>query len=572
MPPTFNSSDPKNQVTGGPAPGCVIFYPECRPALVAGAYKVQLQQKIQRTDGASIDADTPAGEADKKLPAAQSFPFEVTGPRFALGPDEVHSVYPPANAGGSFETRLPLIVLGRRTLPWERTISGTRPWMALLLFEEAEVTELPSATVGTILAPATKAKNPYLSPVALTAAEAAMPCLGVEVTLETFTAVAPYLEELPDLTHVRQVNTADKELLGQDEDGWFSVVIGNRLPRGGGTKYVACLVSLEGHVGHLPTDVFGAHNAQDMAYGGSPNPKTTKVQLVTLARWKFTCEGKGDFQSIMTALPGRGGVELLGAPPRQLSAAEARKSKLAHVIMSEFGHLQVGHTTREGETTVAWYRGPLVPLKVQYAPSGPYHTSDQARTIDPESGLENLGHAAAFEVGRLLALSDSEFALDLLRWRRGDYNLVHTSVDKKGYPPNPGSGMTWEEIARFDPMGPIVIQELLYDCSRTIVDRTSVLAQLGDPTGLAGVKGKMAGLNPVSVAQTFNLDITLVGKLLDNKVLDGNISLETIGVRELPTLQTSFDVLVGAQGLGELQHLGVARVGAINLKARGGFG
>lgn len=568
--PTYNSPESKNLTATGPKPGCVVFYPECRPALTAGAYKVQVQQTIQRTSGESIDK---GAAASKKLPGPQNFPIEVTGPRFALAPDAVHSVYPPANSGGSFMTRLPLIVLGRRTLPWERNLGGGAPWLALLLFEESEVRELTGAeaTVGTILAPATKLKNPYLSPVALTPDEAKQACLGVEVSLETFTAVAPYLTELKDLTHVRQVNTADKELLGQDEDGWFSVVIGNRLPRGGSTKYVACLVSLEGHVGHLPTTVFNAHFNQDLAYGGSPDPKTCKVQLVTLARWKFTCEGSGDFQSIMTALPARGGVELLGAPPRQLTAAEAAKNKLAHVIMSEFGHLQVAHTTREGESTVAWYRGPLVPLKVQYTPSGPYHTSDQARLIDPESGLENLGYAAAFEVGRLLALSDSEFALDLLRWRRGDYNVVQASIDKKGYPPNPGSDMRWEEIGRFDPMGPIVMEQLIYDCSRTIVDRSSVVNKLGDPTGLAAVKAKMPGLNPVSVAKTFNLQPALADQVLNGTILDASVTLEGLGVREIPSLQNSFDILATPQGIGDLQHLNVARGAAINIKARGGF-
>src|SRR5207237_508270 len=47
--------------------------------------------------------------------------FDVTAPRYALPPDQVLSTFPPASARGSFTSRLPQVVLRRRTLPWERS-------------------------------------------------------------------------------------------------------------------------------------------------------------------------------------------------------------------------------------------------------------------------------------------------------------------------------------------------------------------------------------------------------------------------------------------------------------------
>ena len=46
------------------------------------------------------------------------------------------------------------------------------------------------------------------------------------------------------LVHDRQVNVDDKELNAAGGNGWFSVVMSNRVPEEG-KKYVACLVSLE---------------------------------------------------------------------------------------------------------------------------------------------------------------------------------------------------------------------------------------------------------------------------------------------------------------------------------------
>lgn len=63
-------------------------------------------------------------------------------------------------------------------------------------------------------------------------------CRAIDILTDTFTKVTPRFEpgaatpvdELKYLTHCRQVNTGDKEITPTKDDGWFSVVIGNRFP------------------------------------------------------------------------------------------------------------------------------------------------------------------------------------------------------------------------------------------------------------------------------------------------------------------------------------------------------
>ena len=97
-------------MSNGPAPGHVIFYEHCATPLSAGAgYSLEVGQELD-------NVDTTAAE----LPPARKHEFEIAGPRFTINPSEIHAAYPPPNSQGPFESRLPMIVLQRRTLPWER--------------------------------------------------------------------------------------------------------------------------------------------------------------------------------------------------------------------------------------------------------------------------------------------------------------------------------------------------------------------------------------------------------------------------------------------------------------------
>ena len=101
--------------------------------------------------------------------------------------------------------------------------------------------------------------------------------------------------------------------------------------------------------------------------------------------------------------------------------------------MLDTGHIELDHTSREGESGSVWYRGPLIPR-----PGGRevpdangilplLFSSDQARRIGPD-GKENLSLAAAFEIGRMLALAEPSVVASLLLWRKDGLALAARKV------------------------------------------------------------------------------------------------------------------------------------------------
>jgi hypothetical protein len=75
---------------------------------------------------------------------------------------------------------------------------------------------------------------------------------------------------------------------------------------------------------------------------------------------------------------------------------------------------------RQGEKTVSWYRGPLVPLNHDKPKQiqDPVSCADELLRYDPNTGLFDVTYAAAWQLGRLLALQNQSFALALQRARK----------------------------------------------------------------------------------------------------------------------------------------------------------
>ena len=143
-----------------------------------------------------------------------------------------------------------------------------------------------------------------------------------------------------------------------------------------------------------------------------------------LAYWSFTTTEGSTFMTLMQGLDygllGTRGGERIN-PPADVTEPPPHPERPE---VMETGHIHLDHRTRRGDRTQAWYRGPLVPHPtLRDAPPDPdhpglplAHASDQLRRVVPEGG-EDLSYAAAFEIGRLLALSQLSIVSALLRFR-----------------------------------------------------------------------------------------------------------------------------------------------------------
>lgn len=439
-------------MTGTPQPGQMILYDCVEVPLVDGSYRLTVETAVENQDGAMGP------------PFSQERYFDVVGPRFTIPQAMIAAMVPPKNGHGNFESELPHIVLARRSLPWERKLdphgrlaqpplAEPVPWMALLVFEENEYKLLRNIPLQQAV-PADVFQR--------LGSPANVLCDAVEANAELVQSILPSLEELQLLAHVRQVNVGDRELNMAGGDGFYAVVVSNRLPTPS-AQCCAVLVSLEERsdlvqVDPPPTAVEDsstvnsqstvakpqARTAADPLFVGPEHdtaalldangfsltteltkpplhvfdefgfealwllhhPEPQKVRLVALASWQFTCEGKGTFFELMQNLD----VGIFGT---------AKPS--GHPAVTDTGHLRLTLQDRVGAPEDVWYRSPLVSSQLARDTLGPYHCADQARRVTPDTGAEDITYAAAFEVGRLLAVADARFAQAAMRWRRESY-------------------------------------------------------------------------------------------------------------------------------------------------------
>jgi hypothetical protein len=196
------------------------------------------------------------------------------------------------------------------------------------------------------------------------------------------------------------------------------VVLGNRFPETGtsGTmgKNTACVVSLEGFERHL--------------YGEPAARQAEKVRLAVLATWDFFCQGDATFKTVMKDLD----TGLLTLPASRVVQADPGAARQVEEAF-ELGYTALDHRIRNGEKTVSWYRGPLVPLKYQKLETYTHLPSaDAALRYDYQTGLLDASYAAAWQLGRLLALQNTHFAKSLFRYRNKERQKTKTSLREAG--------------------------------------------------------------------------------------------------------------------------------------------
>ncbi len=431
-----------------PADERVTFVQHQLPGLDSAVYRLSVEQHVlQSDDKTSVNT----------APVSRDWEFAVGGPRFSL-PDPagtISSLFPALNATGDFHTVLPHVVLSTAVLPWIR--SPQRPqsksddavavdadvpsWLAVLTLDSDDLAANPDltglepvqVTLGDLFPTAANpdSKLPagthsYFDGATDTDGLQPGEALGdavqvIDLPLALFAEIAPTIADLGLNSHVRQLSLqATPALLGAepptDPLGTYAIVIGNRLPQNVQTSH-AYLVSLEALAPFLPPS----------------GPTTGMLRLAVLSHWTFISQGDPlDFTTTVADLNQRSdpkgpdaAVTTLRIVRDDLPATPAGAAIGAALTR---GYAPLTHTVRTGETTASWFRGPLSPddspppadLPV------PYSCSDAALVFDPTTGLFDASLAAAWTVGRLIALQDKAFSTALYAWKRG---LGQTVVD-----------------------------------------------------------------------------------------------------------------------------------------------
>lgn len=364
-----------------------------KPPLLAGKYTLEVKVNLANVkDKAGKEIEYKDG----------SLSFTVSAPRFSLAASDIYSVYPLAASSGAYHSTFPHIVFTRKTLPWERVI-GTdaddqNPWLALLLLTDKEmsdngvvISEMPIAEITPSLVPNVISPNIKI--------EKWEEKLGfaeiMHLPLSLFKEIAPFpTTEMPFLAHTRQVDMLNKENAEINPKGWFSVVIGNRLPQKGYNNHVF-LISMEGHEKTLN------------------QPQAEKsVRLIVLNHWSFWAEGY-TFTDIVKQLSES--LDGFRIKSNDISSSTIKNEGIIKAL--EHGYTPINHQWRNGSKTVSWYRGPFVPADVTTAPKYVYTSADKALRFDSSTGMFDISYSSAWQLGRLLALQNPRFSTALSNWK-----------------------------------------------------------------------------------------------------------------------------------------------------------
>jgi hypothetical protein len=258
-------------------------------------------------------------------------------------------------------------------------------------------------------------------------------------------------------------------------------------------------------------------------------PGVPRCRFPVLASWEFSCEGSGDFESLMQNLD----VGLLGTLPAAEEVVEPATTVL------ETGHLEIDHRRRRGVSGRAWYRGPLTPREVARRPATvPFLAADQARRVATD-GLEDLSEAAAFEIGRLLALAAPRFVAALRAWVRDGFTVRKTRrrLRDAGFPQVTGS-----ELGLVHSLAGLNL------LTQLAADGAAVLGPQVPIVDLGSFADQARQVDPLPLSVGLGLDVEFVANVL----ADGPT---TAPLRDVPTAPVITDAETLGRNPALLSHL-----------------
>ncbi|MEM9928234.1 MAG: hypothetical protein AAF840_00310 [Bacteroidota bacterium] len=422
----------------------ITFLQHSLPALEAGEYQLELKQKVSFSD------------KDEYVKKATIL---VNGPRFSFPPELIVQAFPPAETTGDYTSIIPHIVLKSRTLPWERnvdtkevdsgaTVKDEPSWLALLVFDQTDhdfryqdkksgapfrvqqgtIEQLFNVDEDTLsyftAAKVEDAKVDLAKDLLYNLQASSDPCRFIDIPVGLFKEIAPTRKDLPWLSHNQKGLDKRGSLVSE-----HSVLMANRLAKEGSMTTVH-LVSLEGMGQYLPDDKGEAPAIAD---------KIKYVRLVSLHHWTFNPEPvQLKFSTHLKNLN-------YDAERKEDNAIEGLlrmpQRDSGHAVLDEknkTGFVGLLHELRTGDQQFSWYRGPLSPQKVKplfsFKPDDAFHlpvrAADELMVLQQSTGLFTASYAAAWQLGRLLALSNKSYATTLYNWKAQQLRAAMMKVRK----------------------------------------------------------------------------------------------------------------------------------------------
>ncbi len=393
-----------------PTAGPIQFVQSHAPGMAMGEYVITLTQDV-----------TIKGERPQEVPFSTQKRFVISGQRFLLAPADIQAVFPPDGSQGEHSRVLSQVLLDRSTLPWERQADANRldvPWLALVLFQDQEkptptvvkVSDLQNSTGFAAKFPALQLESGQKESDSVTV---------IDVRKRVLQAILPTSDELALLAHVRVgIDTAGNP----QEQG---VIIGNRLPTINGTSTVH-LVSVEDRYAN---GSFQYQNAGD----------EDLIRLVSLKSWSFSCiDEKQNFKGLLTHLDRKNSSLRL---PQNANPEVEKYLSMGAVLLP--------HTFRSAGKTFSWYHGPLVPAENKTPISLPVPAADALMRYNPALGLFDISYAAAWELGRLLAIQSKQFSTNLYLWKRTHAQQLRQAEQQLLYASLPIQGQSVDASEQF---------------------------------------------------------------------------------------------------------------------------
>ena len=361
-----------------------------KPALEAGDYQIEVIQTINTGKGRNTYT------ADKTN-------FTVSGERFSLDPSDIHVMFPPPGSFGRYNDCVPHISIKRSTFPWERSAYGNEdfePWLTLLLFDETEVNAGDIIKRTTTVGELNNGEAIFPQLTLETGQQDSDQVIVIDVKKRLLDKILPAGDDLKLLSHVRERMQADEEDPLQE----LAVVMGSRLPKKGTGSFVY-LVSLEERYTSSRTFDYQTENEEDY------------IRLICFKYWSFSSmadEGK-TFEEL---------VEDISTGALSLPVSQENNKSENYL---QRGYVPFRHTLRQGDKNYSWYRSPLSPQKITSVFKNDDDLPEFADALvvyHQDIGMFDTTYAAAYELGRVLAVEDNLFSEALYLWKQNENEKV----------------------------------------------------------------------------------------------------------------------------------------------------